>query len=137
MILLYGSPTLSVKKSQQKNLIMQIPDRQENRHRYRRETKVRIISMGLLSGPDVSNTTYNNTLTSYLDLLLSVGRDGKLHTSIYNKHDDFNFDITNFHYLSSNIPSSMANGLTTTMYIIFPGLLLIRMLYFEGQATFQ
>ena len=27
------------------------------------------------------------------------------HASIYNKRDDFNFDITNFPFLSSNIPS--------------------------------
>ena len=33
----------------------------------------------------------SNTSTSYLDLLLSIGRDTKLHTSIHAKLDDFNF----------------------------------------------
>ena len=47
---------------------------------------------------------------SYLDLLLSIGRGGQLHTSIYDKRDDFNFHITNFPFLSSNIPSSPAYG---------------------------
>ena len=47
---------------------------------------------------------------SYLDLLLSIGRDGQLCTSLYDKRGDFNFHITNFPFLSSNIPSSPAYG---------------------------
>ena len=42
---------------------------------------------------------------SYLDLLLSIGRDGQLYTSIYDKREDLNFHITNFPFLSSNISS--------------------------------
>ena len=38
----------------------------------------------------------SNTSASYLDLLLSIGRDGQLHSSIYDKRDDFNFHITIF-----------------------------------------
>ena len=53
-------------------------------------------------------TTESITSASYLDLLLSIGRDGQLHTSIYDKRDDFNFYITNFPFLSSNIQSSTA-----------------------------
>ena len=34
----------------------------------------------------------------------------KLRTSLYDKRDDFNFHITNFPFLSSNIPSSPAYG---------------------------
>ena len=41
-------------------------------------------------------------------LLLSIGRDGQLHTSLYDKRDDYNFHITNFSFMSSNIPSSPA-----------------------------
>ena len=36
--------------------------------------------------------------------------DGQHHTSIYDKRYDFNFHITNFPFLSSNIPSSPAYG---------------------------
>ena len=50
------------------------------------------------------------TSASYLDLLLSLGRDGQLHTSLYDKRDDFNFNITNFPFLRSNIPTSQAHG---------------------------
>ena len=39
-------------------------------------------------------------------------RDGQLRTSLYDKRDDFNFNITNFPFLSTNIPSSPA-------YIVF------------------
>ena len=59
---------------------------------------------------EIKNTTESNTSASYLDLLLSIGRDGKLHTSLYDKCDDFNFHITNFPFLSSSIPSSPAYG---------------------------
>ena len=59
---------------------------------------------------EIKDTTESTTSASYLDLLLSIGRDGQLHTSIYDKRDDFNFHITNFPFLSSNIPSSPAYG---------------------------
>ena len=48
---------------------------------------------------EIKDTTESNTSASYLKLLLSIGRDGQLHTSIYDKRDDFNFHITNFSYL--------------------------------------
>ena len=57
---------------------------------------------------EIKDTTKSNTSASYLDLLLSIGRDGQLYTSLYDKRDDFNFHITNFPFLSSNIPSSPA-----------------------------
>ena len=67
---------------------------------------------------EIKNTTESTTSASFQDLLLSIGRDGQLHTSIYDKRDDhtsiydkrddFNFHITNFPLLSSSIPSSPA-----------------------------
>ena len=44
------------------------------------------------------------------DTTSRIGRDGHLRTSLYDKHDDFSFHITNFPFLSSNIPSSPAYG---------------------------
>ena len=55
---------------------------------------------------EIKDTTESIISASYLDLLLSLGRDCQLHTSIYDKQDDFKFHITNFPFLSSNIPSS-------------------------------
>ena len=57
---------------------------------------------------EIKDTTESTTSASYLDLLLSIGRDGQLHTSIYDKRDDFNFHITNDPFLSSIIPVSPA-----------------------------
>ena len=45
-------------------------------------------------------------------LLLSIGRDGQLHTYIYDKRDDFNFHITNFPFLSSNVQSLPTYGIS-------------------------
>ena len=57
---------------------------------------------------EIKGTTESNTSAPYLDLLLSIGRDSQLHTSLYDKRDDFNFRITNVPFLSSDIPSSPA-----------------------------
>ena len=66
---------------------------------------------------EIKDTTESNTSASYLDLLLSIGRDGQLRTSLYDKRDDFNFYITNFPFLSSNIPSSLAYGVFISQLI--------------------
>ena len=68
-------------------------------------------------GLEIKDTTESNTSASYLDLLLSIGRDGQLHTSIYDKRDDFNFHIKNFPFLSSNIPISPAYGVFISQLI--------------------
>ena len=60
------------------------------------------------------HTFHSNYL---LTIPLSIGRDGQLHTSIYDKRDDFNFHITNFPFLSSNIPSSPAYGVFISQLI--------------------
>ena len=59
---------------------------------------------------EIKHTSENNTSVSYLDLLLSIGRDGHRHTSIYDKHDNFNFYFPNITLLSSRSPSSPAYG---------------------------
>ena len=61
------------------------------------------------------NTTESNTSASYLDLLLSIGRDGQLRTSLYDKRNDFNFHITNFPFLS--ISSSPVYGVFISQFI--------------------
>ena len=66
---------------------------------------------------EIKDTIDSTTSTSYLDLLLSIGRDGQLHTSIYDKRDDFNFHITNFPFLSSNIPCSPVYGVFISQLI--------------------
>ena len=66
---------------------------------------------------NIKSFDFSTLHTITLDLLLSIGRDGQLHTSIYDKRDDFNFHITNFPFLSSNIPSSPAYGVFISQLI--------------------
>ena len=66
---------------------------------------------------EIKDTTESNTSASYLDLLLSIGRDGPLHTSKYDQRDDFNFNITNFPFLSSNNPTLTAHGVFISQLI--------------------
>ena len=71
---------------------------------------------------EIKDTTESSTSASYLDLLLSIESDGQLRTSLYDKRDDFNFHITNFPFLSSNIPSSPAYGVLSLSSSGMPGL---------------
>ena len=66
---------------------------------------------------DIKDTTESKTSASFLDLLLSIDRDGQRQTSLYDKLDDFNFHITNVFFLISNIPSSPAHGVLSQKLI--------------------
>ncbi|KAK3093830.1 hypothetical protein FSP39_020721 [Pinctada imbricata] len=66
---------------------------------------------------EVKETTETNNSASYLDIMLSYNTDGHMNTSLYDKRDDFNFSITNFPFLSSNIPSSPAYGVFISQLI--------------------
>ena len=85
---------------------------------------------------EIKDTTESNTSASYLDLLLSIGRDGQLRTSLYDKRDDFNFHITNFPFLSSNIPSSPAYGVLSHNSSDTPGLAPLMNVLFWGRCDF-
>ena len=94
--------------------------------------------LGQMYSPEleIKDTTESNTSASYLDLLLSIGRDGQLHTSLYAKRDDFNFHITNFPFLSSNIHlrppmAFLSHNLSDT-----PGLAPLMNVLFWGRCDF-
>ena len=55
--------------------------------------------------------------TDFLDLYLEFDLHSHLSTRIYDKWDDFNFEILNFPHLSSNIPTSPAYGLYISQLI--------------------
>ena len=83
----------------------------------KRVSRTCLINFNQVNCAVLKDTTESNTSASYLDLLLSIGRDGQLQTSLYDKRDDFNFHITNFPFLSSNIPSSPAYGVFISQLI--------------------
>lgn len=59
---------------------------------------------------EIKETSESLSSVSYLDLRIEVDTNGKLHTNLYDKRDDFNFPIVNFPFMSSNIPSAPAYG---------------------------
>ena len=56
-----------------------------------------------------SELQLNKANVSFLDLHLSIS-DGFVQTKIYNKRDDFNFDIVNFPFLDGDVPRSTSYG---------------------------
>ena len=64
---------------------------------------------------DLKRTTENSTSLSYLDVLITIDK-GKYSTNVYDKRDDFGFNIVNFPHLCGNIPSKPAYR----VYIYFP-----------------
>ena len=85
---------------------------------------------------EIKGTIESTTFASYLDLLRSIGRDGQLHTSIYDKRDDFYFHITNFRswVVIFHLPRPMA-FLSLNLYDT-PGLALRMNVLFWGPVDF-
>ena len=80
-------------------------------------------------------TTESNTPAFYLNLFLSIGRDGPLRTSPYDKHDDLKFYITNFPFLISNI--HLRNPMVCLSHSAYglPGLAPLMIVHSESGAT--
>ena len=53
----------------------------------------------------LNKVNVSDTEASFSDLLLSIS-DGFVKTKIYDKRDDFDFDIVNFSFLDSDVPRS-------------------------------
>ena len=66
---------------------------------------------------EIKDTTDADHRASYLDLDLSYDRDKRLQVKLYDKRDDFDFNIVNFQFLSSNIPKSPAYGVYVSQLI--------------------
>ena len=66
---------------------------------------------------EIKDTTDADHRASYLDLDISYGRDKRLQVKLYDKRDDFTFNIVNFPFLCSNIPQSPAYGVYVSQLI--------------------
>ena len=64
----------------------------------------------------LKKTTECSTTTSYLDMLITIN-DGTYSTTIYDKRDSFGFEVVNFPYMSSNIPTKPAYGVYISQLI--------------------
>ena len=67
---------------------------------------------------ELKETTESNITCSFLDLLL-FNDGGILKSKVYDKRDDFNFDIVNYPYISSNIPINPAYGVYVSRLTAF------------------
>ena len=66
---------------------------------------------------EIKDTTDAPKWAKYLDLRLEFDEDGKLYIRLYDKHDNFDFPVVKFPYLSSNIPESPAYGVFVSQLI--------------------
>ena len=60
----------------------------------------------------------SDTKAAFLDLHLSISND-ILSTKIYDKHDDFDFEIFNFPFLDGDVPRSTSYGIYISQLIHF------------------
>ena len=66
----------------------------------------------------LNKANVSDTKVSFLDLHLSIS-DGFVKTKIYNKRDDFDFDIVNFPFLDGDVPRSTSYGVYISQPIRF------------------
>ena len=66
----------------------------------------------------VEKANKSDHLADYFDLTFIIESGGKLSTCrLYDKRDDFDFDIINFPFLSSNTPSGFSYGVYISQFI--------------------
>ena len=58
---------------------------------------------------ELNKANVSDTEASFLDLHFSTS-DGFLKTKVYDKRDDFDFDIVNFPFLDGDVPRSTSYG---------------------------
>ena len=66
----------------------------------------------------LNKANVSDTEASFLDLHLSIS-DGFVQTKIYDKRDDFGFDIVNFPFLDGDVPRSTSYGVYISQLIRF------------------
>ena len=66
----------------------------------------------------LNKANVSDTEASFLDLHLSIS-DGFVQTKIYDKRDDFDFDIVNFPFLDGDVPRSTSYGVNISQLIRF------------------
>ena len=65
----------------------------------------------------VEKANKSDHLADYLDLTFIIDSGGKLSNRLYDRCNDFDFNVVNFQFLSSNIPSSPSYGVYISQFI--------------------
>ena len=66
----------------------------------------------------LNKANVSDAVASFSDLHLSIS-DGFVKTKIYDKRDDFDFDIVNFAFLDGDVPRSASYGIYISQLIRF------------------
>ena len=66
----------------------------------------------------LNNSNSSDTVAPFLDLNLSL-TNGIVSSKIYDKQDDFNFEIINFPFLNGDVPRSPSYGVYISQLIRF------------------
>ena len=66
----------------------------------------------------LNKVSVSDTKAAFLDLHLSISND-IVSTKIYNKRDDFDFEIVNFPFLDGDVPRSTSYGVYISQLIRF------------------
>ena len=66
----------------------------------------------------LNNANSSDTEAPFLDLNLSI-RNGRVFSKIYDKRDDFNFEIVNFSFLDENVPRTPSYSVSISQLIRF------------------
>ena len=72
----------------------------------------------------LNKANVSDTEASFLNLHLSIS-DGFVQTKIYDKRDDFDFDIVNFPFLDRDVPRSTSYGVYISQLIRFARLIIV------------
>ena len=68
---------------------------------------------------ELKETTDSPDGTSYLDLYLFRDNTGYLSSRLYDKRDDYSFEIVNYPFMDSNIPEGPAYGVYISRLVAF------------------
>ena len=71
-----------------------------------------------LSELQLNKANTSDTKAAFLDLHLSISND-IVSTKIYDKHDDFDFEIVNFPFLDDDVPLSTSYGVYISQLVCF------------------
>ena len=70
-----------------------------------------------------SKTNISVRKTNFLDLTISIYR-GKFFVNLYDKRNDYNFDVINYPFLDGNIPKGQSYGIFISQSVLILSTLL-------------
>ena len=101
-----------------RNRCNQVPHMNQDRNRKVTNSQLDTVSQIYPSQLQLNKANYSDTEAAFLDLHLSISND-IVSTKIYDKRDDFDFEIVNFPSIDGKVPSSTSYGVYISQLIRF------------------